>query len=331
MTDELDLLRDWDVDAAPLTEPARAEARHRLLNAMADTHHQQRRPAAGPSRRHALRLAGTLAAGAVVATGTAVLITEGGADTQRPERADRAPDAATPRMSNVSAVTVLNEAASRAGGHEVKRAPRDDQFVYSKRIIKEREGRTGAVKTYVDENWDSVDGSQRSLTMELGRVIWEEPMRKGEQVWPPRQWSGLKKLPTDPKKLIPVIAAGGPTSRRINDLAQQDWYSTYFLLGELLKTPVLPHGLRPAAYKALALVPGVTATEGVKDSADRSGVGISQPSNPLGQDKYLIFDPKTYAFLGFKDERISASGDKTYIQLSHVEKSAIVDRVRQRP
>ncbi|MFG2660951.1 CU044_5270 family protein [Streptomyces sp. NPDC048425] len=328
MTDELELLRDWDANAAPLTEPARAKARHRLLNAMTRA---QRHPDAVPSRRHVLRLA-TAAVVAVAVTGTAVLISEGGADEgDRPDRANRVSGTATPRMSNVSAVTVLNRAAARAGKHEKPVAPRDDQFIYSKRIIKETERETGAVKTYEDVNWDSVDGSKRSLTMELGRVIWEEPLKEGEGVWPPREWSKLKKLPTDPEKLIPGIIGVGTSKKPMSNFTADDWYDAYFMLGELLKWPLLPQGLRPAAYEALALVPGVKAIPGVKDSAGRTGVGIAYVKHSSEKGKYLVFDPKSYEFLGFRDERTSRSGDKTYIQVSHVADWAIVDRVKQRP
>lgn len=328
MTDELELLRDWGADAAPLTEPARAGARHRLLNTIA---HAQRHPDAALSRRHALRLA-TAAVAAVAVTGTAVLIADGGDGAGgRPHRAGGVSGTATPRMSNVSAASVLNTAAARTGRQETPVAPRDDQFIYSKRIIKETERGTGAVRTYEDVNWDSVDGSQRSLTMELGRVIWEEPLQKGEGVWPPREWSELRKLPTDPQKLIPVITDVGSSKRSTGDFTAQDWYQAYFMLGELLKWPVLPEGLRSAAYEALALVPGVEAIPGVKDSAGRTGVGIAYPKSPMAQGKYLIFSPKSYEFLGFRDERTSVSGDKTYVQLSHTVDWAVVDRLRQLP
>lgn len=112
--------------------------------------------------------------------GTAVVITADGAD-----EGGRAGMNA-PRIRNAAAVTVLKGAAAFASEHEKPVAPRDDQFIYSKRVVKETERKTGEVKTYVDKNWDSVDGSKRSLTMELGRVIWEEPMGKGGVVWPPR-------------------------------------------------------------------------------------------------------------------------------------------------
>ncbi|MFE9340898.1 CU044_5270 family protein [Streptomyces sp. NPDC007063] len=322
MSDELELLREWDADAAPLTDPARDRARHRLLNAMA---HPDQRTGTGPGRRRALRLA----AAAVVATavtGTAVLVGTDGSG----ERG--APGTGTPRMDNAAA-TVLNGAAARERKQEKKPvAPRDDQFIYSKRIIKETEQKTGEVETYTDEMWESVDASKRSLSMELGREMWEEPAGKGEGVWPPRKWSGLKKLPQDPEKLISaLLSVGGSDDRSFSDRPKFDRFRAYFLLGALLKNPVLPQGLRPAAYEALALVPGVETIPKVKDSAGRSGVGVAYTERGPYQGKCLIFDPESYEFLGFRDVRTSASGKKKYTQVSHVVEWGIVDRVKQRP
>ncbi|MGW8986614.1 CU044_5270 family protein [Streptomyces parvus] len=323
MNDELELLREWDADAAPFTGTAKARARHRLLNAMS---HADERTGTGLSRRHALRFA----AAAVVATavtGTAVLIgTDGSGE-------GGAPGARTPRLE-YAAVTVLNGAAAweREQGRELV-APRDDQFLYSKRIIKETEQKTGKVQTYTDEMWDSVGVSKPSLSMELGREMWEEPAGKGNGVWPPRKWSELKKLPHDPERLVLAILSSGsrPDGRPISDLDEPQRYEAYWLLGELLKNPVLPQGLRPAAYEALAHVPGVKTIPGVKDSAGRAGVGIAHTGRGSYKSKYLIFDPVSYEFLGFRDERTSASGKETYVQLSHVVEWGIVDRLRQRP
>ncbi|KOG34077.1 CU044_5270 family protein [Streptomyces resistomycificus] len=324
MNDELELLREWDADAAPLTGPARDRARHQLLNAIA---HADQRTGTGPSRRHALRFAAA-AVLATAVTGTAVLISTDGSGE------GGAPGTSTPRVENAAA-TVLNGAAAWEREREKEPvAPRDDQFIYSKRIIQETEQKTGKVKTYTDEMWDSVDVSKPSLSMELGREMWEEPAGKGGGVWPPRKWSELKKLPQDPEKLISVIisgSVGGSDDRSISDLGKLHRFEAYWLLGELLKNPVLPQGLRPAAYEAMALVPGVKTIPGVKDSAGRTGVGIAYTERGSYDDKYLIFDPASYEFLGFRDERISASGKKKYIQLSHVVDWGIVDRVKQRP
>ncbi|MYS52456.1 hypothetical protein GTW46_20710, partial [Streptomyces sp. SID6013] len=269
------------------------------------------------------------AAAAVVATavtGTAVLVGTNGSDE------DGAPGTGTLRVE-IAAATVLNGAATWEREQEKQPvAPRGDQFIYSKRIIKETEEKTGEVTTYTDEMWDSVDVSKPSLTMELGREMWEQPAEKGGGVWPPRKWSELKKLPREPEQLVMAIISLGsrPDGRSIGDLDELERFEAYWLLGELLKNPLLPQGLRPAAYEALALVPGVKTIPGVRDSAGRTGVGIAHTGRGSHESKYLIFDPVSYEFLGFRDERISTSGKK-YIQLSHVVDWGIVDRVRERP
>ncbi|MFI2617973.1 CU044_5270 family protein [Streptomyces sp. NPDC018584] len=330
MNDELELLREWDADAAPLTGPARDRARHRLLNTMVHAdRHTGTGAGTGPGRRRALRLV----AAAVVATavtGTAVLIGTDGSG-----GGGGAPGTSTPRVENAAATVLHGAAAWERQREKEPVAPRDDQFIYSKRIIKETERKTGEVKTYTDEMWDSVDVSKRSLSMELGREMWEEPAGKGGGVWPPRKWGELKKLPQDPEKLIWAIislgSSGGSDDRSVGDLDKHQRFEAYWLLGELLKNPVLPQGLRPTAYEALALVPGVRTIPGVKDSAGRTGVGVAYAERGSREGAYLIFDPASYEFLGFRDERISASGKKKYIQLSHVVDWGIVDRVRQRP
>ncbi|MEU8955754.1 CU044_5270 family protein [Streptomyces sp. NPDC048518] len=318
---ELDELRGWEAGTPPLDDDTRHRGRVRLFAAM-----NERPATVRPLRRRpVLRIALT---GLVTAAVAATLLVTG--DGTSEGRQAKPPAVGSPNAATVAAAKVLGGAAARERRHEKQTVvPRDDQFLYSKRVIKETEQKTGEVRTYTDEMWDSVDGSQRSLSMELGKVMWEEPMGKGEGVWPPRRWAELKKLPTDPEKLVPAIVSMGSGDTPISALTEDDRWQAYFLLGELLKAPTLPEGLRAAAYEGLALVPGVKTVEGVEDSAGRPGVGIAYPSQFKG--RYLIFDPKSYAFLGFRDERVSRDGKTTYTQLSHTVEWAVVDKVRQRP
>ncbi|WP_055702986.1 MULTISPECIES: CU044_5270 family protein [Streptomyces] len=316
---ELDELRGWDAGAPPLDDDTRHRARVRLFAAMNG-------PAAAVRpvrRRPVLRIAlAGLVAAAVAAT--VVVTVDGAKDGQQ------AGPGSSPSVANVAAAKVLHGAAAWEREHEKQTVvPRDDEFIYSKRIITETERKTGEVKSYTDEMWDSVDGSKRSLSMELGRVMWEEPLGKGGGVWPPRRWDELKKLPTDPEKLVPAIVSMGTSDKPISAFTEDERSEAYFLLGELLKSPTLPEGLRAAAYEGLALVPGVKTVEGVEDSAGRTGVGIAYPDQYKG--RYLIFDATSHEFLGFRDERISRDGKKRYVQLSHTVEWGVVDKVRQRP
>ena len=112
----------------------------------------------------------------------------------------------------------------------------------------------------------------------------------------------------------------------------------HFQLAGLLKlVPVMPEGLRPAAYEALGMIPGVKVVPNQKDARGRTGVAIAydDPTLPgeTGYGSYFIFNPKTYEFLGFRDERTSGDGKHgtTFTQLSYLDSWAIVDKAKQRP
>ncbi|MFF1924731.1 CU044_5270 family protein [Streptomyces sp. NPDC058221] len=333
--DELRELRDYDAGAPPLDDRTRQRARARLFAAMTAPD----RPAPAPrSRRPVLRIVLTGAVAAAVAAGVLVAVQEGDGK----GLSATPPDTSSPALRNVSVRTVLNGAAAYERKHEQAVSPRGDQFIYTKEIIKETEQKTGATKSYVDENWRSVDDSQRSWVMEIGHGWWAPPVGKNESIWPPQDWGTLKKLPTDPEKLIlSLLHKTGPDDRNdsLAEISDQEWWEIHFGLTGLLKlVPVMPEGLRPAAYEALGMVPGVKAVPNQKDAKGRTGVAITYddptvPDGGAGFGGYFIFDPETYRFLGFRDERTSGDGakKKTYTQLSYLDSWAVVDKAKQQP
>ncbi|MEU1161318.1 CU044_5270 family protein [Streptomyces sp. NPDC090075] len=329
--DELRELRDFDTGAPPLDDGTRRRARARLLTAINGPAVRVRH------QRPVLRIALSGALAAAVAAGVLVAVQDDGT---RTHRTANPPATSAPAMRNMSAQMVLKGAAAYAREHERTVSPRDDQFIYTKEIIKETDQKTGVTKSHVDENWRSVDGSKRSWTMEIGHGWWSPPLKANETVWPPQDWSTLRKLPTDPEKLILVLAdEHSSRTKSLDDLTDEDWWSIHFSLAGLLKlVPVMPEGLRPAAYEALGMVPGVKLVPNQKDAKGRTGVAITYddptlPKGSVGFGGYFIFDPVTYEFLGFRDVRTSGDGAamKTYTQLSYLDSWAIVDRVKERP
>ncbi|MEU4095137.1 CU044_5270 family protein [Streptomyces sp. NPDC026673] len=331
---DLAALREWDAGATPLTDQARHRARTRLFTVMNSA------PATRPAspalgRRPLLRFAVTATAAAAAGAVTLVAVRE-----EKPERKD------PPRMRAVSAATVLNGAAARERRNERGRvvAPRDDQFIYTREIIKETEQGTGRVKTYVDEIWRSVDGSRPSWIMELGKGWWSDPDKdaailddphvESVSTWPPQDWTVLKKLPTDPEKLIAAVRSRYAHHRKSMDgITPIEWSNIEFALAGLLKlVPIMPVGLRPAAFEALSLIPGVRAVPGRKDAKGRTGVAIvfDDPTGfHAGFGSNFVFDAETYEFLGYRDVR--TSGSRTFVQFSYLDRWAITDRAKQRP
>ncbi|MFD5796319.1 CU044_5270 family protein [Streptomyces diastatochromogenes] len=332
--DELREVSNHAPGTPPLDDATRHRVRARLVAAM-----DRPAPVVRP-RRPVLRIALTGALAAAVAAGVLVAVRDD--DGANRERTANPPASSAPAMRNVSAQTVLNGAAAYEREHERTVTPRDDQFIYTKEIIKETNQRTGETKSHVDENWRSVDGSKPSWIMEIGKGWWSPPLKKNESVWPPQDWGTLRKLPTDPKKLILAIGrdAGMPgKTDSLDDITDEQWSEIHFSLAGLLKlVPVMPQGLRPAAYEALGMVPGVKAVPNQRDAKGRTGVAITydDPTAPEGFASfggYFIFDPETYVFLGFRDERSSGHGPamKKYTQLSYLDSWAVVDRAKQRP
>ncbi|WP_327402872.1 CU044_5270 family protein [Streptomyces sp. NBC_01288] len=312
--DELQLLREWDADTPPLTDPARARALFRLHQAMLTPTTLAPAPAA-VRRRPVLRMA--VAGVAAAAITTTVLVA----------------NESSPRTQPVSASTVLHGAAAEERRLEKPIAPRDDQFIYTKEVIKETPTGGGRTRTYVDESWDSVDGSKRSYVSELGQKQWVPVYAPNQTNWPPTRWTLLKQLPTDPAKLL-IALRGGPEKADYNrPMKAADWPITQFFVASLLRTAVLPKGLRSAAYEALATVPGVKVLPDQKDGDGRVGIGIQYvgpPGTPWAKGgRVLVFDAKTYRYLGMHDRR--SMGATTYEQWSYLAASAVVDRVMQRP
>jgi hypothetical protein len=309
---EIELLREWDADAAPLSDPVRARTRARL--------HQVMVAPAAPAvvrRRPLLRVAVACVAAAAV-TATVVVAADTGT---------------SPHVRTVSAATVLHGAAAEERRLEKPLAPRDDQFVYTKEIIKETPAGGGRSRTYVDESWSSVDGSRKSYVSELGHTQWVPADRPGQGSWPPRRWSELKRLPTDPDRLTITLRDMGGTPDFGRRTRADEWPMIHVFLSGLLRAPVLPKGLRPAAFEALATVPGIKVLPGRTDAGGRAGVGVQyvgKPGTPWADGgPVLVFDARTYRYLGMRDRR--TAGGTTYEQWSYVAADAVVDRVRQRP
>ncbi|MEU0947353.1 CU044_5270 family protein [Streptomyces canus] len=314
---EIELLREWDADAPPLTDTARARARFRLYQAM-------RAPATTPAtgravgRRPLLRIAVACAAAAAV-TATVVVAQNTGEN--------------APRTQTVSATTVLRGAAAEALRTEKPLAPRDDQFIYTKEVIERTPVSGGPAKTYVDESWSSVDGSKKSYVSELGHTQWVPAARPGEGTWPPRRWSELEKLPVEPDRLTITLRDMGAKPEFGRPTKADEWPMVQYFISGLLRHPVLPKGLRSAAFEALAAVPGVQVLPGRTDVDGHAAVGVryvGAAGTPWASGgRVLLFDAKSYQYLGLR-ERVGAGG-KSYDQWQHVTAQGVVDRVLQRP
>lgn len=108
--------------------------------------------------------------------------------------------------------------------------------------------------------------------------------------WTP---SELEALPRDGQALLNHFDAqyqGGSASRNEDNFVR---------ITDLLKTGLVPADLRAGLYEALALIPGVDATEQQANLAGEVGVAIGR-TEPLrlGQRQEIIIDPDTGLVIG---------------------------------
>ncbi|RJQ78454.1 hypothetical protein D5S17_12945 [Pseudonocardiaceae bacterium YIM PH 21723] len=131
-------------------------------------------------------------------------------------------------------------------------------------------------------------------------------------------------LPKDPQAMFDRLRKDTAGKGRTPD-AEMLVYAKDALITGLVRADV-----RATLYRALAMVPGLTVTEGVVTLDGRSGTALGISDGDQRQE--IVIDPKTGAFIG--DRSVAESG--TYVPKGTVTtttsvESAVVDKLGQVP
>jgi hypothetical protein len=282
----------------------------------------RRRAAARWAGRRSLLAAAAVAAAAVVAV--TVLSTGSGS-----------PTPGGPATARLTAVQVLDSAAA-AALREPAVLPRPGQFYYTEVVT----GGAGMTRT-----WRSVDGSRDGVELDISP---QQAVRYRNVIRGCRGGKPAVRLPGDggnklePCRTQPAYLPGMPgTSNGMDDFlarVMSGFYGSHVSARDLrqpvirlkdvshvLETNYLLPAQRAALYNYLATTPGLKVVSDVPDATGRRGVAVTWPGQSYSG--YLIFDPKTYAYLGMREVLTAgASGNDTTLV-----SAAIVDQVGQRP
>jgi hypothetical protein len=199
---------------------------------------------------------------------------------------------------NVTAVQLLDFAAA-AALTQPPVIPKPDQYVYVKAI-------TGGVVTQV---WTPVDDNLSGLIKQGN----EAPAVTSEER--PGFYPGM-----------PTSASAMPGFFAGLDVDVHDVYFVH-LATEILSNDYLLPAQRAAFYKYLATVQGASVVSDVRDAAGRLGTGLVWKVQ--GVKWMLIFNSRTFAYLGVKLADASAPGDWVFSD-AQLQK-AIVNRPGQLP
>ncbi|UFQ17826.1 MULTISPECIES: CU044_5270 family protein [Streptomyces] len=228
---------------------------------------------------------------------------------------------------------------SDAAGKQHSPAVRDDQFVYTRKKVREADLTSGKavvspLKEY--ETWVSQEpGPLRKLglmrsgdgeTLPINAELGDTEGTPAGMSRPTYRW--LASLPTDPDELLDQLYAQTPAARgRERDQA------VFEQIGSLLGG-MTPPRTAAALYRAAAKIPGVTEAPGARDAIGRRGLGIAREDTRHGVHTEWVFDKEDYSFLGSrsrltKDMPYGAAG--TLLSSSAELRHAAVDEAGRRP
>lgn len=102
----------------------------------------------------------------------------------------------------------------------------------------------------------------------------------------------LSSFPRDPYRLLNSIY-----KQTLGQGQSVDGEALVFI-ADLLRTGVVPADLRAALYKAAAMIPGVTITEGQANLDGRTGIAIGRTEESSDGRQEIIIDPETGLLIG---------------------------------
>ncbi|TDD27022.1 hypothetical protein E1287_35475 [Actinomadura sp. KC06] len=264
-----------------------------------------------------------------------------------------------PPPAQAEAVEVLDHAAAATPAQP---PPRGDQYVFLEtREVQQVTSVSGGKVTNRfprshTRTWLSVDGTRDGLSRSvIGRgtalEAWTRadcratkprdtvvhdpwiarppsPARTFTQDCPPRP-AYRATLPTDPGHMREYLYRNSHGNNPPDVQA-------FITVGDLLRTSMLPSKARAAMFKAATRIPGIAFVPHARDAAGRPGVAAALTHDGIRNE--LIFDPRTFAFLGERQVLV-APNDKTSLGLkpgtvlesTAVLRTAITDRPGQRP
>jgi hypothetical protein len=258
-----------------------------------------------PGKKDRSRLVWRLAPAAALAAVAAVTVVA----VRSGEPAAPPPAATGPQDVPASAGTAPADAGTvlRLAAAEARREPalpaRDDQFVYVESQVAWAGARVGKdnVKYLppvpkVRRIWLSVNGTRDGLLREkltaAGGKTATYPLPVHQEGGAYAPWPGfLDDLPTTTKAMRAYLYRGDPGDRPADMVA-------WSMVGDLLRERYVPPKSVATLFDAAATIPGTKVVHQA-DSAGRKGTAVSRTDNGMRHD--LIFDAKTYRFLGERD------------------------------
>ncbi|NES26288.1 hypothetical protein GCE86_27705 [Micromonospora terminaliae] len=281
MIDDITALRDSWSEAEPPAPEARDRARAALLARIAEGE----ATVPSPPRR---RLPGWARRTGFAAVGAAALVAGvvavGGLGPAVP------PARPAPYVASGPVAQTFELAAVHAET-EPFTPPRPDQWTYVElRMVRGKIAEDkGQATRETTRSWQRADGRQAAEMID-GKLEVMPESADLPQVMPPQDYPTLAGLPTDPRALLDWLRTRSQSGKDGDAVS-------YLLIESMLRDNVLPPGVKATLLRALALIPGVTRSDGPVDFDGRPAIAMGMVQDGWRQEDILL-DPATHEFLG---------------------------------
>jgi hypothetical protein len=217
--------------------------------------------------------------------------------------------------ASAQAAEILSRAAD-AARHQPALTPKPSQFIYIKSIGTSAaigDGNHITMQAELHENWLSADGTRNSLVRQQPRSPsnlarptgpWQKTVEppcgdtSGDGTACLPQPAYRPRLPTSAGAMLAYLYR---TSHGQNPPPVQ----AFITAGDLLSASYLRPAALAALFEAQEKLPGVSVVHHAVNAAGRRGVAVQQIFHGISYQ--LIFNPRTYAFIGGRQVSVSAS------------------------
>jgi len=217
--------------------------------------------------------------------------------------------------ASAQAADILSRAAD-AARHQPALTPAPSQFIYFKSIGRSAaigDGNQVTMQAELREVWLSVDGNRNGL-------VRQQPRSPSNLHKPTGPWQKTVEPPcgdTTGSGAVcqpqPGYPAGLPTSAgamlaylyRNSHGQNPPAVQAFITAGDLISVSYLRPAALAALFSALEKLPGVSVADHAVNAAGQPGVAVQQTFH--GMSYQLIFNPRTYAFIGGREVSVSAS------------------------
>ncbi len=106
----------------------------------------------------------------------------------------------------------------------------------------------------------------------------------------------------------------------------------FITAGDLIRESCVRPAALAALFAAVAQIPGVSVADHAANAAGQQGVAVQQTYQGISEQ--LIFNPRTYAFIGERQVAVSASSGLsvgTVLDTTAILRLAVVDQAGQLP